>query len=80
MREQMYKVGDLMMVKPSINSYIMIGQGSTYKEQVAIITAVNPTLDVWYQQQDKYKYTYSILTEDGQIKKVFKHEIIPLEK
>jgi hypothetical protein len=44
---------------------------------VAIITEVNPTLDVWYQQQDKYKYTYSILTDDGQIRKVFKHEIEP---
>jgi hypothetical protein len=71
------KVGDLIRVKPSINAYVMIGQGSIYKEQVAIITSVNPTLDVWYQQQDKYKYTYSILTEDGQIKKVFKHEIVP---
>ena len=72
-----YKVGDLVLVTPLIFDFNQLeDEGST---EYGVVTEVEDTLDVWYHHQEKFRYTYTVLTTIGQVRKFFSHELEPLE-
>ena len=47
--------------------------------ELAVITGIENTLDVWYHKQDRFKHTYTVLTTFGEVKRYFSHELEPVE-
>jgi len=77
-----FQVGDLVLVTPLLFEQSNTQYGYTKKvrtRELAVITGIEDTLDVWYHKQDKFKHTYTVLTTYGEIKKFFKHEVEPVE-
>jgi len=74
-----YKIGDLVLVTPLIFDFHSGNTTYEGKTECGVITEIEDTLDVWYHHQDRFKYTYTVLTSIGQIRKFFSHEIEPVE-